>query len=272
MKLIILAGLGLAFGSFINALVWRTRQNERRSKSKFSILTGRSQCPKCHHELAARDLIPVLSWIFLRGRCRYCGAPISRQYPLVELATAVVFVGSYFFWPGGVYGAGDWLLLGTWLLSLVGLIALLIYDFRWMLLPNKILYPTLLIAVSGRVIYLVSFEPRIWHALAQWGLSVIVASGFFWLIFILSEGRLIGYGDVRLGLITGTILADPAKSLLMIFTASLLGLLAAMPGLLAGRKKLSSRLPYGPFLIMSTVLVLLFGHHLIDWYKNNLLH
>jgi len=82
-----------------------------------------------------------------------------------------------------------------------------------------------------------------------------------------SSGKWIGYGDVRLGLITGTVLADPLLSILMIFVASVLGTLIALPALATGRKRLNSKLPFGPFLITATALVLLFGQIPINWYK-----
>lgn len=272
LPIIILFGLGLIFGSFINALVWRTRQNELKKNRKLSILKGRSQCPDCHHELAARDLVPLLSWLMLRGHCRYCGQPISRQYPLVELATSLVFVSSYIFWPGGVFGAGDWLLLVTWLGSSVGLIALLIYDLRWMLLPNHILYPTLAVSAAGRLIYILAFSANIAHSLLLLALSLLVSSGFFWLIYMASSGRLIGFGDVRLGLILGTLLAKPELAFLMIFSASVLGSLIALPALITKQRKLTSRIPFGPYLVVATAIVLLFGQSFIDWYNNNFLH
>lgn len=269
---VILTVLGLCAGSFVNALVWRLRQQENRkqetgNREQISVLYGRSVCPNCRHTLAWYDLIPVVSWLFLRGKCRYCGQTISKQYPLVELAAAAIFVVSYAYWPEGIYGAGDWVLLVSWLAVSVGLLALLVYDLRWMILPNKIIYPTLAAAVAGRLIYLASFETNVPQALAMWGLSVLVASGLFWLIFMASSGKWIGYGDVRLGLITGTILADPLLSILMIFTASLLGTLVALPLLIAGRKRLGSRLAFGPLLIMATFAVLLFGQTPIDYYK-----
>src|SRR4051812_7602742 len=99
----ILVVLGLCFGSFVNALVWRIHeQAEQGSKKKpnksyidkLSIRKGRSMCPHCRHELKALDLLPVVSWLALRGKCRYCGKPISVQYPLVELLTACLFVTS----------------------------------------------------------------------------------------------------------------------------------------------------------------------------------
>ncbi|MEX0881442.1 MAG: prepilin peptidase [Candidatus Saccharimonadales bacterium] len=280
---LILAVLGLSAGSFISAVVWRVRQQELRAEGReprakkttnyqlpttnYSVLHGRSVCPHCRHELAPSDLIPLFSWLLLRGHCRYCGQPISWQYPAIELATAAVFLISYAFWPGGVYGIGDWVFLIAWLATSVGLMALLIYDLKWMLLPNKVLYPTLFVAVAGRLIYLISFEPDKAQAAVAWALSVAVASGLFWLIFVASAGKWIGYGDVRLGLITGTILTDPLLSLLMIFVASVLGTLVALPALATGRKRFGSHIPYGPFLILATGVVLLFGQTPIDWYR-----
>jgi prepilin signal peptidase PulO-like enzyme (type II secretory pathway) len=265
--------LGLIFGSFINALIWRVHEQEagegRREKGKnLSILNGRSQCPHCGHELAAKDLVPVLSWLFLKGKCRYCGQPVSLQYPVVEAATAAWFLLSYFFWPGGVFGVGEWVLIITWLAVSVGLIALAVYDFLWQLLPNRILYPTFLAALYGRLTYILVFSPHILHDLGSLILSILVASGLFWLLFHVSDGKWIGYGDVRLGLVTGTVLASPLKSFLMIFTASVLGTIFVVPELLSGRKQLVSKIPFGPFLIMATALTLLFGQQFIDWYKH----
>lgn len=270
MVFVVLATLGLAFGSFINALVWRVHQQET-AGSEVSILSGRSQCPKCGRELAPKDLIPILSWLILRGRCRYCGQAISVQYPLVEAATAAVFVISYSFWPGGVYGAGEQTLLVTWLATSVGLIALFIFDLRWMLLPNHIIYPTLAVAAAGRLAYILSFEPQKAHAFISWLLSVLVASGIFWLIFMVSSGKLIGYGDVRLGLIVGTVLVDPLKSILVIFFASLAGSLFMLPSLITKKSSLVSKLPYGPFLVLATFFVVLLGDQLIDWYRRLLI-
>lgn len=274
MKLMILPAallflLGLCAGSFVNALVWRVREQEKDKKtSGLSILSGRSICPNCRHVLAARDLIPILSWLTLRGRCRYCQAPISAQYPVIELAAGLVFVFSYIFWPGSFSTSWGIVLFASWLITSVGLLALLVYDARWMMLPNRILYPTAAVAVVGRAFYIVGFEPDKADALVQWGLAVAVASGIFWLLFVISQGRWIGFGDVRLGLITGTVLATPALGFLMIFTASVLGTLFVLPALVRRRQKISSKVPFGPFLIAATFLVLLFGQPLVDWYKD----
>ena len=251
--------LGLCAGSFVNALVWRLKKKKDWVKS-------RSQCINCGHTLSAGDLVPVLSWLFLRGRCRYCQKPISAQYPIVELAGGVVFALSYLLWPQTLDASGQWILFTSWILTSVGLLALLVYDYKWMLLPNGILYPTALVAIAGRLIYTTWFEPDISASMVRWVLSVAIASGIFLLIYLVSNGKWIGYGDVRLGIITGTVLASPSKSFLMIFAASLLGVLYVLPALATGRQKLASKVPFGPFLIVATFIVLLFGQQIIDWY------
>jgi prepilin signal peptidase PulO-like enzyme (type II secretory pathway) len=271
--IIILAWFGLAFGSFVNALVWRVHEQgkakNRKNKSvNLSIVNGRSICPNCRHILAWYDLIPLFSWLALRGRCRYCKKPVSKQYPLVEVAQSLVFVLSYIWWPGGLHGGGDWTLFITWLATSVGLMALLVYDARWMLLPNRILYPTFYIALAGRLVYLIGFEGNKAHALLMWILSVAVSSGIFWILFVVSKGKWIGFGDIRLGLVTGTLLASPSKSFLMIMLGSLLGTLFILPALLLGKKKMASKLPYGPFLIAGTFIALFFGDKILDWYSN----
>lgn len=257
---IALFSLGLILGSFVNALVWRTHK-------KKDMLKGRSQCVHCAHQLTAADLVPLLSWLVLRGRCRYCQKPISRQYPPVELSMAAVFTLSYIFWPADLVG-GQWVLFSSWLAVSVGLLALAVYDLRYMLLPSKILYPAAATAAIGRLVYILGFEPDKLEAAAAWGLSLAIASGLFWLIYIMSGGKAIGFGDVRLGLISGTVLADPLLALLMIFGASVLGTLFVLPGLASRRRSMISKVPYGPFLIVSTFIVLLFGERLSDWYQN----
>lgn len=269
MLVAILFFLGLCFGSFVNALDWRVHKQQgkgQRAKGKdLSILKGRSMCPHCGHQLSVADLVPVFSWLLLGGRCRYCKKPIPDS-PLVELAAGVIFALSYIYWPYNLEG-GQLVLFVTWLSTSVGLLALAVYDLRWMLLPSKILYPVFFIAFAGQLVYFIGFEANKPHALVSWILSVLVASGIFLLLFLASQGKWIGYGDVRLGLITGTLLRSPAKSFLMIFLASALGALVALPLIAAGKQKLSSRVPFGPFLILATFICVLWGSSLINWYK-----
>lgn len=272
MSVIILVILGLAMGSFANALVWRLFMQHVADTPKvraqdYSILRGRSMCPVCKHKLSALDLVPVLSYLALKGRCRYCHVKISPQYPAAELVMALVFVLSYLFWPVPFTSPGQWLLFGSWLAASVGLLALAIYDARWMILPNHLIYPTLTLAAIGRVGYIIFYSPQSGADSFAWLGALAVASGIFWFLFRASNGRLIGYGDVRLGLIIGTLVATPAKALGVIFFASLAGLIVALPRIIAGTKNIGSKLPFGPFLIAATAFIMLFGQPLIDWYK-----
>lgn len=264
LSLVVLACLGLCLGSFAGALAWRLHSGKDWVKA-------RSQCEHCGHTLAAGDLIPVLSWLYLRGHCRYCEKKLSLHYPLIEISLATVFVSSYYLWPGGLNGTEDYVLLATWLTACVGLLSLLIYDFYWMLLPTTVLYATAFVAIVGRLIYIAGFETSKGEAYLAWAAGVAVASGIFGLIYIVSKGQWIGNGDISLGIILGTLLASPAKSFLMIFTASVLGCLVALPSIVSKKRNLTSRLPFGPFLIIATVLVMLFGGQIIDWYKGLLL-
>jgi prepilin signal peptidase PulO-like enzyme (type II secretory pathway) len=262
----------------VNALVWRLHEQAQETGKKkpdqsrlkaLSITQGRSLCPQCDHELVAKDLIPLFSWLALRGKCRYCGNKISIQYPLLELATACLFVASYIWWPNDLNGA-QIAVLGLWLILLTGLMALLVYDLCWYLLPNRILYPLSAVAGLMAVIQVASADDPL-RAVVDTALSVVVAGGLFYVLFQVSDGKWIGGGDVKLGWLLGLALGSPAESLLMIFCASLLGSLISIP-LMANKKlKKNSVIPFGPFLIAAAIFVQLFGQAILDWYQHTIL-
>ena len=258
-----LALLGLCLGSFVNALVWRTHEKG------LSVLHGRSMCPNCRHQLGVKDLLPLISWLMLRGKCRYCGQPISVQYPLVELATALLFVASYIWWPAPLHGS-QVVLFVIWLPILVGLMALLVYDLRWMILPNRLIYPVSYLAAAMAAVT-VATAHRPLEALINVVLAVAVGGGLFYVLFQISGGKWIGGGDVRLGWMLGLIVATPARSLLFIFLAALMGSLASLPLLLTKRIKKNSTIPFGPFLIVAAIIVQLFGHTILAWYQRTFL-
>jgi leader peptidase (prepilin peptidase)/N-methyltransferase len=270
---VVLVVLGLCLGSFVNALVWRVHEQAKhkgKAKKDLSILNGRSMCPHCKHELAAKDLVPVLSWLQLRGKCRYCSKPVSVQYPLVELAAAAVFVASYIWWPMTLHGAQVVVFI-LWLLLLVGLMALLVYDLRWFLLPSRIIYPLTVVAAAMAVVS-VAIANRPAVALLDVILAVAIGGGIFYLLFQLSGGKWIGGGDVRLGWLLGLVVGTPAKAVLFIFIASVLGSLISLPLLLTNRLKRTSVIPFGPFLIIGAVITVLFGSSLLHWYQVSFLH
>lgn len=267
--------LGLCLGSFVNALVWRVREQSKtenrkqKTVNRLSILRGRSMCPHCKHELAAKDLLPLVSWLSLKGKCRYCDKPVSKQYPLVELATAALFVASYIWWPEPVQGVQT-VLVGLWLLILTGLMALLVYDLKWYLLPDRIIIPLVVIASIYAVIS-VANAPNPGRALLNTLFAVAVGGGIFYALFQLSEGKWIGGGDVKLGWLLGLVVGTPAKSMLFIFLAALLGTLISLPLLARNRLTKNSIIPFGPFLIAGAILVQLFGSDILIWYQQTFL-
>lgn len=302
MAIIILFVLGLCLGSFTNAFIWRfrqkelllaaheTRQSAKDSKksvkqaakdsaklkaelNRLSVTKGRSMCVHCHHELAAKDLIPVVSYVMLRGKCRYCGNPIQ-DTPLAELLTPALFILSYIFWPLEMSGAGQFA-FGMWLVFLVGFVILSIYDLRWFELPHRIVLPLIGLALVQVLVSATVFGgglPSLLHAF--WG--ALLGGGVFYALYMISPKEIqedgstasawIGGGDITLGTLLGLLVGGPGNILLLIFLASLIGTLLAVPLMLAGRATRSTHLPFGPFLIASAVIVKLFGAAIIGWY------
>ena len=288
--IVVLVVLGLCLGSFVNALVWRLHiqqgvliskthkkavdNSDRhfnhifglKAANPYSILNGRSMCPNCHHELAFVDLVPVLSWILLRGKCHYCGKPISWQYPLVELLVPFLFVFSYLAWPLGFSNIGVFSFV-LWSVFLICFVALGVYDLRWFLLPDRIVYPLIVLAIV-EVIIKASLFGGGWSVIneALWG--IVFIAGLFYLLFLASKGMWIGLGDVKLAVVLGLLVGGPLRALLLIFIASTLGSVVALPMLVRGRAKMTSQIPFGPFLLAATILVVLFGNNITDWYNN----
>jgi leader peptidase (prepilin peptidase)/N-methyltransferase len=263
---------GICLGSFVNALVWRIHeQDEKHTKSKkLSILNGRSMCPHCKHELAVKDLVPVLSWLALRGKCRYCHKAISWQYPAVELLTVLLFVASYIWWPAGLHNYQISVFV-LWLVLLVGLVALFVYDLRWFLLPNRIIYPSSVVAAILAIIRLVNAASPAKAALNLL-LAVVIGGGIFFVLFQISNGKWIGGGDVRLGWILGLVAGTPARSILFIFLASIIGTAISLPLIYSHKLKRSSIIPFGPLLITGLFITQLFGSSILNWYQYHFLY
>lgn len=263
---------GLAFGSFVNALVWRVHEqatsSAKRANKELSITKGRSMCPHCKHRLHAKDLIPIFSWLWLKGKCRYCHKSISWQYPLVELVTAGLFVLSYLVWPHSFDLLGS-LQLAVWLLCITIFMALVVYDMRWMILPDRVVLPlTILAAVQ---IGLLTAQQGSVNVLIGGLLGVLCLAGLFYVLFQVSDGKWIGGGDVKLGVSLGLLVGGPAKALAVLFLAACLGTICTLPLLVLGKKKASQQLPFGPFLIAATIIIYLFGTGLVAWYKKQFL-
>ncbi|SRR6266496_3250684 len=261
---IFLAAIGLAFGSFVGALTWRLHEGK-------DFVKDRSECEHCHHKLGAKDLIPVVSYVILAGQCRYCRKPISWTAPALEIVMAVLFVASYYFWPLPLTTWQAWVSFALWLVYLVGLVALLVYDLRWMILPNVIIFPLICAAVVESIVrYGLQVEAGPLDYLQSVAMGILVLGGLYWVLYTFSRGKWVGYGDVKLGIFMGIALGFQ-RSLLGLFLANIIGFIAVLPGVLTGRLKRTSRVPFGPFLIVAFIISFLFGDRLIDWYLHLIL-
>jgi prepilin signal peptidase PulO-like enzyme (type II secretory pathway) len=244
--------LGIILGSFVNALVWRL-------KKKKNWISERSVCTHCGHTLSPLDLIPVISYIFLGGKCRYCRKKIE-DTPLMEVGLGIAFGLSYHFWPYGFSTAG-WVRLGFWLVALVLLAAMFLYDLKWMILPDKLTRALLLLAGLQLVYLLATGSVKLSDSPAI-VLSVLVGGGVFHVIYEYSKGKYIGGGDVKLGYAYGLLLLDPLLSWMVLAVASLLGSLVALFMLIIKKKSLQAKIPFGPMLIIGLIVVVLFGQKL----------
>lgn len=256
MILLLLVGLGLTLGSFVNALVWRLHE-------KRDWVRERSECTHCHHQLATKDLIPVLSWLLLRGRCRYCSKKIHDN-PLTELAVPVLFVISYLAWPLAFEGVGLFQFI-LWCVFIVGFVALASYDFRWFLLPNKIVFPLIGLGVFQALV--VAIWTGNWKVVLSAAFGALVVGGIFYLLFQVSQGTWIGGGDVKLGIVLGILAGGLLEGFLLLFAASITALVSTLPSIVRGKAGRKSHVPFGPFLILGLIIVVLFGHRIIDWYS-----
>lgn len=242
--------LGLIAGSFLNVCVYRIPRSE-------SIVFPPSRCPDCGHRLAAWELIPVLSFVLLRGRCRECGGRIPAQYPLVELGTGIMFALIYLAY-GFSPGLAGRLVLASALLA-VSLID--IYHYR---IPNRIV---LFIAAAGVALNLWTGEVSWLYALS----GALVGGGTLLAVALLATAMLkqqgMGEGDIKLCAATGLYLG-PLNQAVAIFLAAFTGAVIGGIFILWGRKKKRDPIPFGPFLALGTMIAYLWGHQLWMAYKS----
>ena len=272
---IILAIAGAIFGSFAGAQVWRLRAHQLADDKRdgdeideveykrlrpliTKISSDRSRCLSCGQTLRWYDLVPIISWMSTNGKCRYCKKSIGSFEILMELSFALFFILSYFaFLPqlSTIFGMAT---LAVWLLAGVIMGVLFAYDAKWYLLPEKMNILLALIATAFVVLVFAQAGFSLDSLFSLAG-SLMIMSGIYLLIYIVSKGEWIGFGDVILGVGLGLLLVKWENAFLALFLANFLGLIAVAPAYL--RKKVTGKthIPFGPFLIIATVIVVLYG-------------
>ena len=245
--IIVFALLGTSIGSFLNVVIYRLPR-----RKPFWRWGERSYCPNCKKTLEPRDLVPILSFVVLRGKCRHCKKRISWQYILVESLTAVLFGVS-----AGVFGLSLELLYALVIISFA--IPLVIIDARHKVIPDALSIPFIVVClVIGELSGLAWYEPLAGAA---------IGAAFFWLQWFLSKGRWVGSGDIRVGAAMGALLGWKYIFAALI-VSYLLGTLYSVVVLLAKKKKLGSTIAFGPFLVVGLLIVYFWGHDIVNWYFN----
>lgn len=243
--------LGLVVGSFLNVVIYRVPRGE-------SVVHPRSRCPGCGAEIAARDNVPVVSWLLLRGRCRHCHEPISVRYPLVELLTAGVFVML-----AAALG-GTWALPAFLWLGGVG-VALAVIDLDTHRLPNALTYPSYPVALV--LLLIPAVVDGSWDAYVR-AVAGGAGLGAFYLVLVLVYPSGMGLGDVKLAGVLGIYLGWLGWGVLVVggFLGFLLGAVSGVALMAARRAGRKTKIPFGPFMLLGALLAILWGAALWDGY------
>jgi leader peptidase (prepilin peptidase)/N-methyltransferase len=276
---------GTFIGSFLNVVVDRLQNGE-------NILWGRSHCDKCKTSLVVEDLVPLLSFISLKGKCRYCKTKLSWFYPATEVLTGLLYLGVAFLLQ--IFKApypALWLIFAY--LVLIGSFYIVIFfsDIKFRIIPNKIVFPAIISVLLfniGNIIYTsVSsynylkndpfgkylLEAGYWHTqvtrlVTQFGVTLVSALAlmlFFWFLILITKGRGMGFGDVKLAFLIGIFNGFPTN-IVGIFCGFVLGAAYGIILMLLKKKKVKDTIAFGPFLIAGSIIGFLFGSQLLSWY------
>jgi len=257
--------IGSAMGSFLGAFVWRLKEGKP-MLSKQGVDKSRSMCEHCHHKLATVDLIPILSWLWLKGRCRYCKERIHWQHPVVEIITGLAFLLSWVYWPTELAGFEAWTEISLWFLFLIGLISLAIYDLRHLQIANRMIYPMIALVLGWRFYEAILLNGGS-QVMRDMTLGLLVGSGLFLALFYISKEKWIGGGDVKLGFFFGAWLG-PTRALVALVVGFYSAFLVVVPLLVLRKISKKQPVPFGPFLIVGIFVATLWGQDIANWYQD----
>jgi prepilin signal peptidase PulO-like enzyme (type II secretory pathway) len=238
--------IGAILGSFLYAWVLR-------KGNKKSIASGRSICVACNYQLSWYDNIPIVSIIMLKGKCRKCSKKIGKNYLLAELGLGLLFgwVAINF---TGLFSFG----LLLYLLIVCFLFFIFFYDIEFMEIHDETtIYPAIILFMISLI-----FSLHTWQSML---IGILVGAGFFWLQYVISKGKWIGGGDIRLGIFMGVILGWPhvlIALLLAYFSGAIIGVIL----IILKKKTLASETPFGTYLALATFITMIYGEQIVQWY------
>ncbi|MBI2009967.1 MAG: prepilin peptidase [Candidatus Chisholmbacteria bacterium] len=256
--------MGLAVGSFLNVVVYRMLTGE-------SFWRGRSKCPHCHRQIAWYDNIPLLSFLMLRGKCRWCGQKISWRYPVLEFLTALLFVwwlqvGTLFF--RLTQPPYTWVQPTFWLVVGVAFLSMAVVDLYYGVLPDVFTVGVAVVAFLYRfgltVMGIMKLEDFLLYVA-----SAVGASFFFGILILLTKGKGMGWGDVKLAFAIGLVLGWP-KTLVALVLAFLTGAIVGIILIISRKRSLKQTVPFGPFLVVGTLSALVWGERMWQTYMRYL--
>jgi len=256
--ILILFIVGLPIGSFLNVVIWRLPRRE-------NVVFPPSHCPLCNSNIRPYDNIPVISYILLGGKCRYCGAKISLRYPVVELTTAILFAIA---WP--LTGSAlSWNLVAAIIFTGIG-VAITGIDIQHRIIPDELSMSGLVVGLILAPLRAGSLMSLLWAFAAALGGAILlyiirVVGG------VIFKKEAMGWGDIKLIAMIGAFVGLTNVPLVL-FLASFLGMLGGFIAMASSKKAREERLiPFGPFLIAAGLLAFYFGNYLVDWYLSRIL-
>lgn len=252
--------LGASIGSFLSVLILRSIEGETWVK-------GRSRCDYCFTQISWYDNIPLLSYFMLGGKCRNCHKPILPIHPMIELLTATLFV--WWYWGGFIFfkltqTPFSFLQPSFWLLVGLLFIYIFIIDLNYMIIPDRAVLALGVLAILYRLSLTASGIMQI-DDLFYTVIASVVTSLFFFGLWYFTGGKGMGFGDVKI-VIPLSLLLGPNKTIVAMFLSFILGSLVGVILMMFGGKNMKTKIPFGPFLIVSTVISLLFGEKMFSLY------
>ncbi len=258
--------LGASLGSFLSVVIYRIH-----SKKK-GIILSRSICPHCKKELKWRHLIPVFSWMLLRGKCAYCSKKISSHYTMLEITMGLAFLAVFLNWnflqvapslanPEFLNYSIDWHVFEKFVFYAIEtflLIGIFFYDLLYRQIPDRFSLPAIGVAIAGGLVF---GEPS--------SIDMLIGGGgifaFFLLQYLLSKGKWIGGGDLRLGALMG-ILLGWEKGILALVLSYLIGSVFSLALLVQKKATGKTKIAFGPFLVLGIAITIFYGDIILDYY------